>query len=189
MLDTQTKIHINPTGRFVVGGPMGDAGLTGPQNYCRYLRRLQPSRRRRAFGQRSNQGGSLGLLHGALRGEESGGCRRRDAKLEVQIAYAIGVAEPVSVMVDTFGTGVIPDPQMTELIRTQFQAHAARDHRNARSAPPDLPPNGDLWTLWTQRARFYLGTHRQGCENRRARSARRAQSRCHAANPFATVQF
>ena len=164
MLDAKTKIHINPTGRFVVGGPMGDAGLTG--------RKIIVD----TYGGYSRHGG------GALSGKDPTKVDRSACymaryvaknlvaagvatKLEVQIAYAIGVAEPVSVMVDTFGTGVIPDPQMTELIRAQFQAHAGRDYRNARSAPPDLPPDGDLWTLWTQRARFYLGAHRQGCEN------------------------
>jgi len=120
MLDAQTKIHINPTGRFVVGGPMGDAGLTG--------RKIIVD----TYGGYSRHGG------GALSGKDptkvdrsacymaryvaknlvAGGVATR---LEVQIAYAIGVAEPVSVMVDTFGTGVIPDPQVTELIRTNFK--------------------------------------------------------------------
>ncbi len=119
MLDAQTKIHINPTGRFVVGGPMGDAGLTG--------RKIIVD----TYGGYSRHGG------GALSGKDPTKVDRSACymaryvaknlvaagvatKLEVQIAYAIGVAEPVSVMVDTFGTGVIPDPQVTELIRTNF---------------------------------------------------------------------
>jgi len=120
MLDAQTKIHINPTGRFVVGGPMGDAGLTG--------RKIIVD----TYGGYSRHGG------GALSGKDPTKVDRSACymaryvaknlvaagvatKLEVQIAYAIGVAEPVSVMVDTFGTGVIPDPQVTELIRTNFK--------------------------------------------------------------------
>ena len=120
MLDAQTKIHINPTGRFVVGGPMGDAGLTG--------RKIIVD----TYGGYSRHGG------GALSGKDPTKVDRSACymaryvaknlvaagvatRLEVQIAYAIGVAEPVSVMVDTFGTGVISDPQVTELIRTNFK--------------------------------------------------------------------
>jgi S-adenosylmethionine synthetase len=120
MLDAKTKIHINPTGRFVVGGPMGDAGLTG--------RKIIVD----TYGGYSRHGG------GALSGKDPTKVDRSACyiaryvaknlvaagvatKLEVQIAYAIGVAEPVSVMVDTFGTGVIPDPQITELIRANFK--------------------------------------------------------------------
>ncbi len=77
LMDKNTKIHINPTGRFVVGGPMGDVWPNRTQNYRGHLRRLQPSRWRRVFGQRSNQSRSLRVLHGALRCEERGGGRPR----------------------------------------------------------------------------------------------------------------
>jgi S-adenosylmethionine synthetase len=120
LLDSRTKFHINPTGRFVVGGPMGDAGLTG--------RKIIVD----TYGGYSRHGG------GALSGKDptkvdrsacymaryvaknlvAAGLARR---AEVQLAYAIGVAEPVSVMVDTFETGVIPDEQMTDLVRAVFQ--------------------------------------------------------------------
>jgi S-adenosylmethionine synthetase len=119
LLDSRTKFHINPTGRFVVGGPMGDAGLTG--------RKIIVD----TYGGYSRHGG------GALSGKDptkvdrsacymaryvaknlvAAGLARR---AEVQLAYAIGVAEPVSVMVDTFDTGVIPDEQMTDLVRAIF---------------------------------------------------------------------
>ena len=109
MLDTKTKYHINPTGRFVIGGPMGDAGLTGRKiivdTYGGYSRHGGGALLR----QGSNEGRSLRLLHGALRREEHRRRRPRHAKCEVQLAYAIGVAEPVSVMADTFGTGTIPE--------------------------------------------------------------------------------
>ena len=75
-------------------------------------------------------------------------------KVEVQLAYAIGVAEPVSVMADTFGTGTIPEPQITELIRGILQAHAQGHYRNARSAPPDLPPHRRLRPLRPHRPGF-----------------------------------
>ncbi len=119
MMDKQTKFHINPTGRFVVGGPMGDAGLTG--------RKIIVD----TYGGYSRHGG------GALSGKDPTKVDRSACymaryvaknlvaagvarKVEVQIAYAIGVAEPVSVMADTFGTGTIPDAQITELIRELF---------------------------------------------------------------------
>jgi S-adenosylmethionine synthetase len=120
MMDKETRVHINPTGRFVVGGPMGDAGLTG--------RKIIVD----TYGGYSRHGG------GALSGKDPTKVDRSACymaryiaknlvaagvarKLEVQLAYAIGVAEPVSVMADTFGTGTIPDAQITALIRNTFK--------------------------------------------------------------------
>ncbi len=119
MLDKNTKFHINPTGRFVIGGPMGDAGLTG--------RKIIVD----TYGGYSRHGG------GALSGKDPTKVDRSACymaryvaknlvaaglarKVEVQLAYAIGVAEPVSVMADTFGTAVIPEQKMDELIRAFF---------------------------------------------------------------------
>ena len=119
MLNKNTKFHINPTGRFVIGGPMGDAGLTG--------RKIIVD----TYGGYSRHGG--GALSGkdptkvdrsacymaryAAKNLVAAGIARR---VEVQLAYAIGVAEPVSVMADTFGTGAISDEQITDLIRRTF---------------------------------------------------------------------
>jgi S-adenosylmethionine synthetase len=119
MLDAKTKYHINPTGRFVIGGPMGDAGLTG--------RKIIVD----SYGGYSRHGG------GAFSGKDPSKVDRSAcymaryiaknivaaglaSRAEVQLAYAIGVAEPVSVMVDTFGTGAIPDEKITELVRQNF---------------------------------------------------------------------
>jgi S-adenosylmethionine synthetase len=119
LMDRQTKIHINPTGKFVVGGPMGDAGVTG--------RKIIVD----TYGGYSRHGG------GAFSGKDPTKVDRSACymaryiaknlvaaglarKVEVQLAYAIGVAEPVSVMADTFGTGTIPDEQLTDLIRSTF---------------------------------------------------------------------
>jgi len=119
MMDQKTRFHINPTGRFVIGGPMGDAGLTG--------RKIIVD----TYGGYSRHGG------GALSGKDptkvdrsacymaryvaknlvAAGVARR---VEVQLAYAIGVAEPVSVMVETFGTGAMPDERITEIVRAIF---------------------------------------------------------------------
>jgi S-adenosylmethionine synthetase len=119
MLDSKTKFHINPTGRFVIGGPMGDAGLTG--------RKIIVD----TYGGYSRHGG------GAFSGKDPSKVDRSAcymaryiaknivaaglaSKAEVQLAYAIGVAEPVSVMVDTFGTSAIPEEKITELVRQNF---------------------------------------------------------------------
>ena len=119
MLDTKTKFHINPTGRFVIGGPMGDAGLTG--------RKIIVD----TYGGYSRHGG------GAFSGKDPSKVDRSACymaryiaknivaadlakRAEVQLAYAIGVAEPVSVMVDTFGTAAIPEEKITELVRQNF---------------------------------------------------------------------
>ena len=118
-LDENTKYHINPTGRFVIGGPMGDTGLTG--------RKIIVD----TYGGAGRHGG------GAFSGKDPTKVDRSAAymaryiaknivaaglahKAEVQLAYAIGVAEPVSVLVDTFGTGKVADAKLTELVRKNF---------------------------------------------------------------------
>ena len=120
LLDAKTKYHINPTGRFVVGGPQGDCGLTG--------RKIIVD----SYGGMGRHGG------GAFSGKDPtkvdrSACymARHIAKnvvaaglaerAEIQLAYAIGVADPVSVSVDTFGTGKIDQDKISELIRANFQ--------------------------------------------------------------------
>ena len=118
-LDEHTKYHINPTGRFVIGGPMGDTGLTG--------RKIIVD----SYGGMGRHGG------GAFSGKDPTKVDRSAAymaryiaknivaagladRVEVQLAYAIGVPEPVSVLVDTFGTGKLSKTKLTELIRANF---------------------------------------------------------------------
>ena len=120
LLDGDTKYHINPTGRFVIGGPMGDSGLTG--------RKIIVD----TYGGMGRHGG------GAFSGKDPTKVDRSAAymaryiaknvvasgladRCEVQLAYAIGVAEPVSVRVDTFGTGKIGEPRLVELVRENFK--------------------------------------------------------------------
>ena len=120
MVDEQTKYHINPTGRFVVGGPHGDTGLTG--------RKIIVD----TYGGMGRHGG--GAFSGKVPTKvDRSACymaryiaknlvaSKLASRCEVQLAYAIGVAEPVSVMVNTFGTGLIPDAKFTELVRANFQ--------------------------------------------------------------------
>jgi len=119
MLTEQTNYLVNPTGRFVVGGPMGDCGLTG--------RKIIVD----TYGGTAHHGG------GAFSGKDPSKVDRSAAyagryvaknivaagiasKCEVQVAYAIGVARPVSVMVETFGTGKIPDEKIIQLIKEHF---------------------------------------------------------------------
>lgn len=119
LLDSKTKIYINPTGRFVIGGPMGDCGLTG--------RKIIVD----TYGGAGHHGG------GAFSGKDPSKVDRSAAyfgryiaknvvaagladRCEIQLAYAIGVAEPVSISVDTFGTGHVSDEKIVRAIREAF---------------------------------------------------------------------
>jgi S-adenosylmethionine synthetase len=119
MLDAKTKYHINPTGRFVIGGPMGDAGLTGRKiivdTYGGYGRHgggafsgKDPSKVDRS---------ACYMARYIAKNVVAAGLAR---KVEVQLAYAIGVAEPVSVMADTFGTATVAPEKISSLIREFF---------------------------------------------------------------------
>jgi S-adenosylmethionine synthetase len=133
MVDSGTKYHINPTGRFVVGGPHGDTGLTG--------RKIIVD----TYGGMGRHGG------GAFSGKDPTKVDRSACymaryiaknivaaglatRCEVQLAYAIGVAEPVSVLVNTFGTGTIDESRITELVRATFKLtpKAIIEHLNLR---------------------------------------------------------
>ena len=124
LLTDETKYYINPTGRFVIGGPNGDSGLTG--------RKIIVD----TYGGFARHGG------GAFSGKDCTKVDRSAAyaaryvaknivgagladKCEIQLAYAIGVAEPTSVMVDTFGTGKISDEKLVEIIRNHFDLRPA----------------------------------------------------------------
>ena len=124
MVDENTKIFINPTGRFVIGGPQGDAGLTG--------RKIIVD----TYGGYARHGG------GAFSGKDCTKVDRSAAyaaryvaknivaaglaeKCEIQLSYAIGVASPTSVMVDTFGTGKLSDSELTQIVRDHFDLRPA----------------------------------------------------------------
>jgi S-adenosylmethionine synthetase len=144
LLDDRTIIHVNPTGRFVVGGPHGDAGLTG--------RKIIVD----TYGGSGRHGG------GAFSGKDASKVDRSAAyagrhiaknlvaagladRVEIQLAYAIGVAEPVSIAVDTFGTGRIPDQEIVRAVRKVF----------------DLTPKGIIDALELRRP-IYLDTAAYG---------------------------
>ncbi len=137
LMHKETKIFINPTGRFVIGGPHGDTGLTG--------RKIIVD----TYGGMGRHGG------GAFSGKDSSKVDRSAAymgryiaknivaaglaeKCEVQLAYAIGVADPVSVMIETFGTGKIPEVEIEKRVRAAF----------------DMKPYGIITTLDLKRPQF-----------------------------------
>ena len=124
LVDEETKFFINPTGRFVIGGPQGDAGLTG--------RKIIVD----TYGGYARHGG------GAFSGKDCTKVDRSAAyaaryvaknivaaglaeKCEIQLSYAIGVAQPTSVMVDTFGTGKLSDEKLVALVRENFDLRPA----------------------------------------------------------------
>ncbi len=124
MVDDNTKIYINPTGRFVIGGPQGDAGLTG--------RKIIVD----TYGGAARHGG------GAFSGKDCTKVDRSAAyaaryvaknivaagladRAEIQLSYAIGVAQPTSILVDTFGTGKVSDEKLTEAVRKVFDLRPA----------------------------------------------------------------
>ena len=124
LLDENTKFFINPTGRFVVGGPQGDSGLTGRKiivdSYGGYARHgggafsgKDPSK--------VDRSAAYALRHVAKNLVAAGFCRR----CEVGAAYAIGVAKPVSVFVDSEGTGILPDDELAKLVDKTFDLRPA----------------------------------------------------------------
>ena len=176
LVDDELKIYVNPTGRFVIGGPMGDAGVTG--------RKIIVD----TYGGMGRHGG------GAFSGKDPTKVDRSAAyaarwvaknivaaglaeRCEVQLAYAIGIAQPLSISVETFGTGKLPADALVQLIE-RIRPAPRRHYPRPGPAPADLPPDGGLRSLRAHRPRPALGSGRTAPtylqERRRRSSARRA---------------
>lgn len=136
-LDNRTKFHINPTGRFIIGGPPGDCGLTGRKTIVD------------TYGGMGHHGGGCFSGKDCTKVDRSGAYMARyaaknivaaglAARLELQVAYAIGVKDPVSIYVNTFGTGKIKDEHLVELVKKHF----------------DFTPAGMIRTLGLRRPIF-----------------------------------
>jgi len=117
MLDDKTKYYINPTGRFVIGGPHGDSGLTGRKiivdTYGGYFSGKDPTKVDRSASYAARYVAKNVVAAGLA------------SKCEVQLAYAIGVAKPVSVLIETFGTGKIADDKISEIVSRVFDLRPA----------------------------------------------------------------
>ena len=154
-------IHVNPTGRFVIGGPMGDAGLTG--------RKIIVD----TYGGMARHGG------GAFSGKDPSKVDRSAAyaarwvaknivaagiaeRFEVEVAYAIGVARPLSISIETFGTGRIPDERILGLIDHHFDLRPRAIIEQLDLRRPDLPPDRRLRPLRPARPGPPVGAHRPG---------------------------
>lgn len=124
LLDENTKYYINPTGRFVVGGPQGDSGLTGRKiivdTYGGYARHGGG-----AFSGKDPSKVDRSAAYAARWVAKNVVAAGLASKCEVQLAYAIGVAEPVSIMVDTFGTGTVADSVIEDAVRKVFDLRPA----------------------------------------------------------------
>ena len=173
LLTRDTKFHINPTGRFVIGGPQGDSGLTGRKIIV------------------DTYGGSAPHGGGAFSGKDPTKVDRSAAymaryvaknvvaagladRVLIQLAYAIGVADPVSVHVETYGTGKLPESRNRGARSRALPADAPRDHRDSRPAPADLQGDGGVRPL--RPTRILLGAARPGRRSR-GRSRRRSRRR------------
>ena len=156
MADKDLKVFVNPTGRFVIGGPQGDAGVTG--------RKIIVD----TYGGMGRHGGGAFSGKDPTKVDRSAAYAARYAaknvvaagladRVEIQVAYAIGVAHPLSVNVETFGTGKIADAKIADLVGEHFDLRPGAIIRDLGLRRPDLPKDRCLRPLWPRRRPVPLG--------------------------------
>ena len=161
LLDAKTHYYVNPTGRFVIGGPMGDAGLTG--------RKIIVD----TYGGMARHGGGAFSGKDPTKVDRSAAYAARHVaknvvaagladRCEIQISYAIGVAHPTSLAIETFGTNKVSDELILEAGPGALRPAARRHHSRPAPAPSDLPADGRLRPLRPRGHRRTLGGHGQG---------------------------
>ena len=159
--DTDPVMHVNPTGRFVTGGPMGDAGLTG--------RKIIVD----TYGGMARHGGGAFCGKDPTKVDRSAAYAARWVaknvvaagladRFEVEVAYGIGIARPISFSVDSFGTGRIADERDPGAHRAPLRPAPGVDHRGARPAPADLSPDRRVRPLRPAGPGPAVGADRQG---------------------------
>ena len=160
MVDADTKFFVNPTGRFVIGGPHGDSGVTG--------RKIIVD----TDGGMARHGGGAFSGKDCTKVDRSAAYAARYAaknivaaglgnKREIQLSYAIGVANPTSIRVETFGTGKVSDSRLVEISKRELRYASGRNHQDAGSAPSDLQTDRGIWsfrkeTIWIFPGRSWI---------------------------------
>ena len=163
-------MFVNPTGRFVIGGPQGDAGVTG--------RKIIVD----TYGGMGRHGGGAFSGKDPTKVDRSAAYAARYAaknvvaagladRVEIQVAYAIGVARPLSVNVETFGTGKIADEKIADLVVGALRPAAGRHYSRSRVARAHLSEDGRIRPLWQGRRTVPVGEDRQGAGVEEGRQA------------------
>ena len=175
-LDDPDFVYVNPTGKFVIGGPMGDTGPDRPQDHRRHLRRRGAARRRRVLGQGPDEGRPLGRLRRALRREEH---RRRRARRPLPDPGRLRDRRRAPVLDprrDASAPSSVPVDADRGARPRALRPAPGRDPARPRPAPPDLREDRRVRPLRPRRPRLHVGAHRQGrrAPRGRRRSPRRA---------------
>ena len=162
LLGDRDFVYVNPTGKFVLGGPMGDTGPHRPQDHRRHLRRRGAARRRRVLRQGSDEGRPLGGLRRAATSRRTSSRPGSPTAARCSVAYAIGVAHPVSIAVQTFSTEHVDRPAGSALVREHFDLQSAAILRDLDLRRPIFTKTAAYEHFGPRRPLTSRGAHRQG---------------------------
>ena len=173
---------VNPTGKFEIGGPHGRLpGSPGARSSSTPTAAPRATAAA-AFSGKDPSKVDRSAAYAARYVAKNVVAAGLADRCEVQVAYAIGVAHPVSLMIETFGTGKLAGAELTGIVREEFDLRPGRDRPRPRPAPADLPEDRRLRPLRPRGPRLHLGAHRP-----RRRAARRGRARGAAPRPAATA--